>query len=157
MAKETLINDAGVAPLPSFILSNVLPWLLVALTYNAALFEAFVNWSGLLILGYANFSLPLLLDLKLKRVRAVMRSAIGADADDATTITTFVFILVTASITMVIVMSVFDNLTLSLGSFVLLIGLMVSGTIFEICDLNARIVLLLGRKWKCIEVLCNRK
>ena len=113
----------------SFIYS-VLPWLLVALTYDAAFFEAFVNWSGLLILGYANFTLPLLLDLTFKRVRAVMRSATGADADDVTTITTCVFISVTASITMVIVMSVFDNLTLSLGSFVLLIGLMVSGTIF---------------------------
>ena len=34
LAKETLIYDAGVAPTPSFLLSNVLPWILVALTYN---------------------------------------------------------------------------------------------------------------------------
>jgi hypothetical protein len=67
------VNDAGVAPMPAFLLSNVLPWLLVALTYNAAFFEAFVNWSGLLILGYSNFSLPLLLDVKLKKVRAFLR------------------------------------------------------------------------------------
>ena len=132
LAKETLINDAGVAPFPSFILSNVLPWILVALTYNAAFFEAFVNWSGLLILGYANFSLPLLLDLKLKNVRAVMRSIIvkeqsGNEDDGATTaITKYVFILVTASITMVIVMSIFESLALSLGAFVLLTGFMVS-------------------------------
>lgn len=109
LAKETLINDAGVAPLPSFILSNVLPWILVALTYNAAFFEAFVNWSGLLILGYANFSLPLLLDLKLKKVRAanIAKSQYVDDDDGSTTaITTCIFISVTASITMVILMSI---------------------------------------------------
>jgi hypothetical protein len=53
----------------TWIISNVVPWILVALTYNAAFFEAFVNWSGLLILGYANFSLPLLLDSRLQKVR----------------------------------------------------------------------------------------
>ncbi len=132
LAKETLINDAGVAPFPSFLLSNVLPWILVALTYNAAFFEAFVNWSGLLILGYANFSLPLLLDLKLENIRVAIKSTVvkvqsGYDGDGETTaITTYVFILVTASITMVIVMSIFDNLALSFAAFVLLIGSMVS-------------------------------
>lgn len=129
LAKETLINDAGVAPLPSFILSNVLPWILVALTYNAAFFEAFVNWSGLLILGYANFSLPLLLDLKLKKLRAVniaKEQLVVYDNGSTTAITKCVFISVTASITMVILMSMFDNLTLSVGSFALFVGLMVS-------------------------------
>ena len=131
MAKETLISDAGVAPLPAFLLSNVLPWVLVALTYNAAFFEAFVNWSGLLILGYANFSMPLLLDLKLKQVRAsramsknnkMIRSEDGRTA----TITKGVFILVTASITLVIVMSIFNSLTLASVAFLLTAGLMVS-------------------------------
>ncbi|KAL3761298.1 hypothetical protein ACHAWU_010211, partial [Discostella pseudostelligera] len=129
LAKETLIHDAGVAPLPSFIFSNVLPWIIVALTYNASCFEAFVNWSGLLILGYANFSLPLLLDLKLKTVRAGLRRAISItqqDVDDwrTTTITKCVFMVVTASITMVIAVSISGNLTLSLVAFILLIGLM---------------------------------
>jgi hypothetical protein len=76
LAKDTLVNDAGVAPTTAFLLPNVLPWMLVALTYNAAFFEAFVNWSGLLILGYSNFSLPLLLDVKLKKVRAFLRPPI---------------------------------------------------------------------------------
>ena len=138
LAKETLINDAGVAPLPSFLLSNVLPWVLVALTYNAAFFEAFVNWSGLLILGYANFSLPLLLDLKLKKVRASKAITKGLamiqsiDDERVTTITRQVFILVTASITMVIVMSIFDSLTMAVAAFLLVIGLMVSEDIHHL-------------------------
>ena len=128
LAKETLINDAGVAPLPSFLLSNVLPWILVALTYNAAFFEAFVNWSGLLILGYANFSIPLLLDLKLKKVRWLRAMSKGSKAhnDDAgtTAMTKGVFVLVTASITLVIVQSISGSLILSLVAFVFAAGLM---------------------------------
>lgn len=111
LAKDTLINDAGVAPLPSFLLSNVLPWILVALTYNAAFFEAFVNWSGLLILGYANFSVPLLLDLKLKKVRASralgqINKRIHGDDGNVTSITRWVLLIVTASITVVIAISI---------------------------------------------------
>lgn len=126
LAKETLIFDAGVAPLPSFLLSNVLPWILVALTYNAAFFEAFVNWSGLLILGYANFSIPLLFDLKLKKVRALGAITKKTRSDDGqtTAITKGVFIVVTASISLVIVMSIANSLTLALGAFVLVVGLM---------------------------------
>lgn len=111
LAKDTLINDAGVAPLPSFLLSNVVPWILVALTYNAAFFEAFVNWSGLLILGYANFSIPLLLDLKLKKVRALrtlsqISKRLHSDDERTTAITKGVLTVVTASITVVIVISI---------------------------------------------------
>mmetsp|Transcript_24162 Transcript_24162/g.51233 ORF Transcript_24162/g.51233 Transcript_24162/m.51233 type:complete len:602 (+) Transcript_24162:323-2128(+) len=126
LAKETLVNDAGVAPLPSFLLSNVVPWILVALTYNAAFFEAFVNWSGLLILGYANFSLPLLLDLKLKKVRAAraVSKIISSDEESVTKLTKGVLILVTASITLVIVMSITNSLMLASAAFILTVGLM---------------------------------
>ncbi|KAL7541285.1 hypothetical protein ACHAXR_010774 [Thalassiosira sp. AJA248-18] len=127
LAKETLINDAGVAPLPSFLLSNVLPWILVAATYNAAFFEAFVNWSGLLILGYANFSIPLLLDLKLKRVRALraVSKMIQDEGERTAAITKGVFILVTASITLVIVMSISNSLTMATVAFLFMVGVMV--------------------------------
>ena len=126
LAKETLINDAGVAPFPSFLLSNVVPWILVALTYNAAFFEAFVNWSGLLILGYSNFSLPLLLDMALKKVRAATLVHKMHDDGKIIAITKGVFILVTASITMVIVMSISNSLTLAAVAFLFSVGIMVS-------------------------------
>jgi hypothetical protein len=45
---------------------HVAPWLICALTYNSLLFESFIEWSSLILLGFANFSLPLLLDLLLK-------------------------------------------------------------------------------------------
>ena len=104
LAKDTLVNDAKVAATPAFLLSNVLPWILVALTYNAAFFEAFVNWSGLLILGYSNFSLPLLLDVKLKKVRL--------STEDSST-TSLVFSLLTASISAVIAISITGSLTIA--------------------------------------------
>jgi len=123
LAKETLITDAGVAPLPAFLLSNVLPWVIVALTYNAAFFDAFVNWSGLVILGYTNFSMPLLLDLKLKTVRAAraMGKKMMSSSDDGniTETTKGIMILVTASITSVLVISIADSLTLAAAAFLL--------------------------------------
>jgi hypothetical protein len=81
LAQQTLVHDAGVATFPAFVFSNVFPWILVALTYNAAFFEAFVNWSGLLILGYANFSLPLLLDSRLQKVRVARAIQSNDDVD----------------------------------------------------------------------------
>lgn len=100
----------------------------MALTYNASFFEAFVNWSGLLVLGYANFSVPLVLDLKLKKVRAdiAMSTNIPQPDDDeqTTTITKGVLIIVTASITGVIVMSVTDSLRLAGLAFGSLVAIM---------------------------------
>jgi len=121
LAQETLVNDAGIPKFMAFLLSNVLPWILVALTYNAAFFESFVNWSGLLILGYANFSLPLLLDMRLKVVRefrelSQKKSHGGGSfiADDKTTkFTSVIFSILTASISAVIAMSISGNLVLS--------------------------------------------
>jgi hypothetical protein len=65
LARETIRVHLQVThnkPLALFVASHVCPWILVALTYNSALFEEFVDWSSLLLLGFANFSLPLLLD-----------------------------------------------------------------------------------------------
>ena len=117
-------------PLLSFLLSNVLPWILVALTYNASFFEAFVNWSGLLVLGYANFSVPLMLDLKLKKVRADIAMSMSTnipqrdDDEQTTTITKGVLIIVTASITGVIAMSISDSLLLAGLAFSSLVAIM---------------------------------
>ena len=118
LAKDTLVNDAGVAPMTAFLLSNVLPWLLVALTYNAAFFEAFVNWSGLLILGYSNFSLPLLLDVKLKKVRSFLhKGRILGLTDQGSRTTSAVFSFLTASITAVIAISITNSLSVAGLSF----------------------------------------
>ncbi|EJK71354.1 hypothetical protein THAOC_07220 [Thalassiosira oceanica] len=112
LAKDTLINDAGLPPTPSFLMSNVVPWIIIALTYNASFFEAFVNWSGLVILGFCNFSLPLWLDLRLKEVRASAIKSISHGTMDNTDRTTrIVLTLVTASISAVIVMSTTDSLS----------------------------------------------
>ncbi len=114
LAKDTLVNDAGVAPMPAFLLSNVLPWILVALTYNAAFFEAFVNWSGLLILGYSNFSLPLLLDVKLKKVRSLLpKGSLLTLSEEEGNITSVVFSFLTASISAVIAISITNSLAIA--------------------------------------------
>ena len=101
--------------MPAFLLSNVLPWILVALTYNAAFFEAFVNWSGLLILGYSNFSLPLLLDVKLKKVRSLLlpKGSLLTLSEEEGNVTSVVFSFLTASISAVIAISITNSLTIA--------------------------------------------
>lgn len=139
LAQQTLVYDAGVSHFPAFIFSNVVPWMLVALTYNAAFFEAFVNWSGLLILGYANFSLPLLLDSRLQKVRSTKSVSNAMSLDDCmssekelivtvgndpvTGVNNVVFCLVTASISSVIAFSAIPSLSFAVLVFV---GILVS-------------------------------
>ena len=140
LAKETLINDARISIFPALFLSYVLPWILVALVYISSFFESFVNWSGLIVLGYANFSLPLLLDMRLKRIRAfwaMSRKKSNTESNDgegvlsrederSMTITSVVFSLVTASISSVIAMSIANSLILAgiVFIFVLLVTAM---------------------------------
>lgn len=69
--------------------------------------------------------IPLLLDLKLKKVRAFRKSS-RSDDGSTTAITKGVFIVVTAFITLVIVMSISNSLTLASVAFLLMVGLMVS-------------------------------
>lgn len=65
LARQTLLGHMQVRNKQlAFGLSHVLPWTVVAMTYNSELFEAFVEWSSLLLLGFSNFSLPLLLHHK---------------------------------------------------------------------------------------------
>ena len=125
LAKDTLIIDAGLPPTPSFLLSNVLPWIIIASTYNASFFEAFVNWSGLVILGYCNFSLPLWLNLRLKKVRAfATKSFSHGTMDNTDQSTRVVLTLVTASISAVIVMSTTNRLPSTGIVFLLICALM---------------------------------
>ena len=132
LAQQTLVHDAGITKLPAFLFSNVVPWILVALTYNAAFFEAFVNWSGLLILGYANFSLPLLLDSRLQKVRNACHIHLDGslskqkeiDPDEvanATKVTNVVFSLVTASISSVIAISLLPGSSLTITGLVFVV------------------------------------
>ena len=81
-----------------------------------------------MILGYANFSVPLMLDLKLIKVRADRSTSTkkiqSDDGERTATITKSVFIIVTCCITAVIVMSIFNSLSLSLLAFAVLVGVM---------------------------------
>ena len=139
LAQQTLVHDAGIAKLPAFLFSNVVPWILVALTYNASFFESFVNWSGLLILGYANFSLPLLLDSRLQKVRNASQAHCNDDDIDmdgslskqkginsdevgnGTRTTNVVFSLVTASISSVIAISLLPGSSLTITGLVFIV------------------------------------
>ena len=80
-----------------------------------------------MVLGYANFSVPLMLDLKLKKVRADMAMSTNIsqlDDEQTTTITKGVLTIVTASITGVIVMSISDSLLLAGFAFGSLVAIM---------------------------------
>lgn len=66
LARETLVSHIRVPTRAAFSACHVAPWLICALTYNSHLFESFIEWSRLILLGFANFSLPLVLDLTLK-------------------------------------------------------------------------------------------
>lgn len=78
-----------------------------------------------MILGYANFSVPLMLDLKLIKVRADRSTSTKKiQSGDDERIVKSVFIIVTCCITAVIVMSIFNSLSLSLLAFAVLVGVM---------------------------------
>ena len=124
LAQQTLEHNADVPKLPAFVLCNVVPWILVALTYNAAFFEAFVNWSGLLILGYANFSLPLLLDSRLQKVRRFL--SLQGDGDSTRRMTNIIFSLVTASISAVIAISLMPSPSLIVTGVVFIVILVLT-------------------------------
>jgi len=124
LAEETLVNDAGLAKGPAFFLAKILPWILVAFTYNASFFAAFVNWSGLLILGYANFSLPLLLDATLTTKRWNNALDRGGDINkEAQWLIRAVFSLVTGGISAVIAISIVNSLVFAGVVFIFMIVL----------------------------------
>ena len=117
----------------SFYLCHVAPWLVCALTYNSTLFESFVEWSSLLLLGFCNFSLPLLLDILMKQqhmpaasgansiteaAAGVLPTAAFAKAGGMGTVL-WVFSITTATITAVIVQRMTESLLLAEGAFMM--------------------------------------
>jgi hypothetical protein len=113
LARETLqthlqVQNTRVA----FFASHVLPWTVVAVTYNSALFGAFVEWSSLLLLGFANFSLPLLLD---HHAEGTKRHTPGSGPDSVL----WGFCLITASIAAVIVQRMTQSMLLAEATFMI--------------------------------------
>jgi hypothetical protein len=116
LARETIMTHLQVTHKPTaFVASHVCPWILVALTYNSALFEAFVEWSSLLLLGFANFSLPLLLDhTYTQRLIHTTREKIHQrGTDNCPSPVMWGLALVTAAIVAVIVQQLTENLVLA--------------------------------------------
>lgn len=115
LARETLQTHLQVRHRPlAFLASHVFPWGLVALTYNSTLFEAFVEWSSLLLLGFANFSLPLLLDHHKMGLESKLHTpGSGPDA------VLWGLCLITASIAGVIVQRMTQSFLLAEGTFML--------------------------------------
>ena len=101
LARETLLTHIQMKNRQfAFCLSHVLPWMIVALTYNSELFEAFVEWSSLLLLGFSNFSLPLLLHHKYTLVDEQIHHRLPRPGPDAVV---WGLAIITASISAVIV------------------------------------------------------
>jgi hypothetical protein len=102
LARETLLTHLQMQNKQiAFVVSHVLPWTVVALTYNSELFEAFVDWSSLLLLGFANFSLPLLLHHKYSVVDDEIHHRTSSHTGPNTVV--WALALITASIAAVIV------------------------------------------------------
>lgn len=72
-----------------------------------------MNWSELLILGYSNFSLPLSLDVKLKKVWLMLKGGLADLSGDEGNLTNVVFSFLTASISAVIAISITNSLTIA--------------------------------------------
>ena len=121
MARTTLLTHIQIQNRQlAFAASNVWPWILVALTYNSALFEAFVEWSSLLLLGFANFSMPLLLDhVYTQRLLQTDQSKVHErHHTSCPTRVAWALALITGSISAVIVQRITGNVVLA--EFVLL-------------------------------------
>jgi hypothetical protein len=62
----------------------VFPWLVGFLLYQGQGFTEFVNWSALVVNGFINFVVPVLVYIKAKHeVRRLRREQGHADSDDA--------------------------------------------------------------------------
>lgn len=57
------IEDAGISERLSTILANLIPWTIALLCYMQSWFSIIITWSGLLVLGFINYNIPLLLIL----------------------------------------------------------------------------------------------
>lgn len=124
LARETLLSHMKMTDKrKAFFLSHVAPWTIVALTYNSALFEAFVEWSSLLLLGFSNFSLPLLLDHKHSQKDAVVHRRRPGTGPDSVV---WSFALITASISAVIVQRMTSSIALAEVTFMFTVFLTIN-------------------------------
>ena len=114
LARETLVEHVSIPRTRAFVLSVVFPWVICALTYNSSLFEAFVEWSSLLLLGFANFSLPLILDHKHQTQETVLHHPAPGTGLGAVI---WSFALITASITAVIIQRITNSYGMAEGAF----------------------------------------
>lgn len=115
LARETLMTHIQMRNRSlAFAASHILPWVLVATTYNSTLFEAFVEWSSLLLLGFANFSMPLLLDhVFTQRLLQMEQVKLHARHDACPSRAAWGLALITASISAVILQRMTGNLLLA--------------------------------------------
>jgi len=65
-----LRDGFGMAPWLAYTLSNVVPWLIALILVYQPFFSALVGWSSLLVSGFVNFTIPLLLVLKVRLCHA---------------------------------------------------------------------------------------
>jgi hypothetical protein len=114
LARETMDSHIKiVSPRDSFWLCHAAPWVICAVTYNSELFETFVEWSSLLLLGFANFSLPLLLDLKLKDHHGIIVNQQQRTVGQGPDVVLWMYAFVSAGITSVIIQRMTESLMLA--------------------------------------------
>ncbi len=116
LARETFLSHLQYSNrCMAFLASHVGPWIIVALTYNSALFEAFVEWSSLLLLGFANFSVPLALDhIYTQRMQNMERVKLHVkEGDVCPGVVAWALAMITASIAAVIVQRMTQSLLLT--------------------------------------------
>jgi hypothetical protein len=118
LSRETLVTHLQVPPTMAFVFSHIMPWGVCAVTYNSTMFEQFIEWSSLLLLGFSNFSLPLFLDQKNTIDDMMLHHRIPGTGPDSV-LWTFRF--VTASIVAVIMQRMSDSLVLAESSFLITI------------------------------------
>lgn len=97
--------------------------IICAITYNSDSFESFVEWSSLLLLGFANFSLPLALDLMLRGHHGDVVVGGGvASQNQPIDLVLWVYAFVSGSISSVIIQRITDSLMLAGIGFAFTVG-----------------------------------
>lgn len=81
LVKENLLQ-AGLTWRSAFLYSNIVPWMVAMVAYTSRAFGDIVDWSSLLVSGFVNFAIPLLVYAKVKGcdVVGVCRSAVRWEA-----------------------------------------------------------------------------
>lgn len=127
LARETMDSHVKIVSAKSaFRLCHVAPWIICAVTYNSELFESFVEWSSLLLLGFCNFSLPLLLDLMINDSGVQPNGLHHWKTGQGSSPVLWVYSLVSASIAAVIIQRMTESLLLAEGAFMTTVLLLIN-------------------------------